>query len=107
MYPASELNELGRRKFLLRQRIAVTRLHCVTLAGEAARPVQLLDRLVAQWRRISPLAKLAFVPLALLFSRRLSRGRRSWFRRLLGLLPVVLRGVRMFRAHRATVSAAG
>jgi hypothetical protein len=106
MYPSSELAELERRKIVLRQRIAVTRLRCVALAGEAARPVHLLDRVIAQWRRISPFAKLAFIPLALLFGRRITRGRRSWFSRVLSFLPLALRGARVFRAHRAMTSAA-
>lgn len=105
MYPAAELTELARRKVVLRQRIASTRLHCVALAGEAARPVHLFDRLLAQWRRISPLAKLAALPLGLLFRRRLFQRRIGLLPRLVGWLPLVVRGLQLYRSRRATTFA--
>ncbi len=106
MYPSGELARLARRKTALRQRIAATRLRCIVLAGEAARPVHWIDRAIAQWRRISPFAKLAALPLGLLFRRRILHRKSGFINRLFALLPVVLRGVRTFRAHRARTAAA-
>lgn len=102
MYPTAELNALDRRKAELRQQIAVTRLQCAALAGEVAKPLELIDRIRARWRKISPIAKLAAIPLALLLRRgALRRGMR------LGSLasvwrwaPLVVSGLQMLRARR-------
>jgi hypothetical protein len=69
MYPQTELNRLSTRKVLLRQRIALRRWQCVIDAHRATRPLALLDRLSAQWRQISPWAKMAMVPLGLLLKK--------------------------------------
>ncbi len=105
MYPSAELDGLSRRKALLRQRIAVTRLRCAAYAGEAMRPLDWIDRFLTQWRKISPLAKLALLPLGLLFRRRVLHRKTRLFSRVLGWMPVVLRGIRLFRAQRSSAFA--
>src|SRR4051812_14439437 len=69
MYPTTELNELGTRKVVLRQRIALRRWQVAIDARRAAQPLVLIDRAYAQWRRISPVAKVAAVPLLLLLKK--------------------------------------
>jgi hypothetical protein len=71
MYPDGDLNELALRKVALRQRILLRRRECVARATRLARPLEKIDDLVARWRRISPLAKVAAVPAAMLFKRML------------------------------------
>lgn len=71
MYPDGELTELAVRKLALRQRIRLRREACVDAAAHLAQPLEKIDHVVAQWRRVSPLAKVAAVPLALFFKRRL------------------------------------
>lgn len=103
MYPAEELNDLARRKAALRSRISSTRLRCAAAAGEVARPIAWIDRFVAQWRRISPLAKLAALPLGFLLRRTLvGRGAKksSLVTRTFKLLPTLLGAVRIFAARR-------
>jgi hypothetical protein len=73
MYPNGELNELAAQKFALRRRIQVRRAECAIAAEGAARPIEWLDRAIATWRKISPLTKVAAVPLAMLLKRTLFR----------------------------------
>jgi hypothetical protein len=102
MYPAGELNELEARKRLLCQRIALTRLECVVHAAEAAKPLEWIDRARLMWRRISPIAQVAAVPLALLLRRRWktrhprSSGALSGVWR---LLPVILGVMKMMKSR--------
>jgi hypothetical protein len=77
VYPAGELSELARSKLALRQRIAARRAGCVDHAARVTRPLQWLNRAHARWRRLSPVARLALVPLGLLLARGAARpGRR-------------------------------
>jgi hypothetical protein len=103
MYPTAELNELARRKIVLRARVGASRLVCVTYAAEVARPIGLVDRVVTQWRRISPAMKLLALTLGFVL-RRKWRARQvrkaSTLRGLLRLLPLVLslaRGMARYR----------
>lgn len=73
MYPAGELTRLAARKDLLRRHIALRRVVTILAAQRVLRPVRLVDRLWAEWRRLSPLFKLAAGPLAALFGRGLQR----------------------------------
>ncbi|MBL9186194.1 MAG: hypothetical protein JNK23_01815 [Opitutaceae bacterium] len=66
MYPAQELKELAARKRTLRRDIALHRAQCATAAARLAQPVAWIDRMLASWRRLAPLAA---VPLALLAAR--------------------------------------
>jgi hypothetical protein len=109
MYPSGELAQLANRKALLRARIAVARWECAAAGAELARGLGTVDRVVEQWRKISPWLKLLRGPLGLLAAgfvwKRLRRrpatptsaprARRSTFSTILKTLPLVLRGARM------------
>lgn len=69
MYPRKELTVLARRKAMLLDRICVTRDEVMEAAARVAEPIEVVDRVVDRWRRISPMAKLAAVPLGLLLRR--------------------------------------
>jgi hypothetical protein len=73
MYPNGELSLLAAQKEVLRRRIQIRRAECAIAAEEAARPLQWLDRAVAVWRKITPMAKVASLPLAFLLKRTLFR----------------------------------
>lgn len=80
MYASAELTRLAERKRRLRRRIATQRADCMEEARRAARPLRWLDRAVATWRRIGPMAKFAAVPLVwglerAVFSRRSRLGK--------------------------------
>ena len=76
MYPADELTRLARRKAVHRRRIAQHRGACVLAATRVVQPLAWLDRMVGHWRRLSPLARLAVVPLAGLLVRTVAPRRR-------------------------------
>ena len=99
MYPDRELSQLAAHKAVLRQTIARHRRECAAAATRAAQPVAWLDRLLAFWRRLSPFAQFASVPLGFLLKR--SSAARP---RLLGALfrwgPVVLSTVNRLVAGR-------
>jgi hypothetical protein len=76
MYPDGELRRLAGEKASLRRDIALRREECADAAERVARPLEWLDRAVGLWRRFSPLAKLAIVPLGLLIRRRFLRRHR-------------------------------
>ena len=83
MYPQAELTQLARRNFDLRQRIAARRAECVAAATRVTRPLVWLDQALDLWRQISPLAKLAAVPMGWLAMRSLARRAprlRKWLR---------------------------
>lgn len=71
MYPQPDLNRLAAHKAFLRRGIAQRRLQCAEAAVRVARPLEWLDRALAFWRRLSPLAAVAAVPLGLFVSRTL------------------------------------
>jgi|HubBroStandDraft_1064217.scaffolds.fasta_scaffold510671_1 hypothetical protein len=73
MYPDGELRRLASDKASIRRGIALRRAECAEAAALVARPLEWLDRALAFWRRFSPLAKLAIVPLGLLVRRRFLR----------------------------------
>jgi hypothetical protein len=81
MYPIRELNQLAGRKAALRRHIGRHRAACVRGGSRLVQPLAWLDRMMAHWRRLSPLARLAVVPLGLLLAK--SAAPRP---RLLGLL---------------------
>ena len=99
MYPTAELASLDARKILLRQKIAASRLECVALAEKASRPIALLDRVITQWRKISPLMKIAAVPLGFLLRRKLLPRKVGLFRSALRWAPAVLSAMRVARAR--------
>lgn len=96
MYPAEQLTELAAQKLAVRARIAAHRTECVGHAQNVARPIALYDRFAAQWRRISPYAKFAAIPLGLLLGSRLQeRQREKGWRRYLKLMPIALSATRL------------
>lgn len=70
MYPSTELDILAVRKMLVCSRIHMRRGQCVTAAARIAQPLSWVDRAWAQWRTISPLVKLAAVPLGFTLKKR-------------------------------------
>jgi hypothetical protein len=66
MYPDRELARLAVRKAELRGSITLHRLHCAQAAGRVTEPLVWLDRALALWRKFSPIAKLASVPIGVL-----------------------------------------
>jgi hypothetical protein len=71
MYPQRELTRLAAHKAVIRRHVARRRTQCAEAAVHVARPLEWLDRVLAFWRRLSPLAAAAAVPLGLLVSRTL------------------------------------
>lgn len=99
MYPHKELIALGAREAALRQRIAVRRWECAAAASRVARPLAWLDRMLERLRRLSPLAKVALIPLALLL-RRLAAPRARAAVSILRWAPLVVGAVRGVAAFR-------
>ncbi len=99
MYPDRQLTLLAARKDELRRSIALGRAECAAAAVQVVRPLELLDRMLALWRRFSPLVKITAVPLGWLLKR--SPAPRT---RVLGTLlrwgPLVLGAVRRLASRR-------
>ncbi len=93
MYPQRELIRLAAHKAVLRRDIARRRSQCAEAAVRVSRPLEWLDRLVAFWRKLSPLAAVAAVPLGLFVSR-------TFFSRLKILGPLLRWGPLLFNAVR-------
>jgi hypothetical protein len=77
VYPNEELRSLAAGKALLRQRISTRRLECAAEASRLARPIAWIDRALAGWRRLSPLVKMASVPVGLWMGRSRARPLRT------------------------------
>lgn len=97
MYPDRELTRLAARKAALRRDIARRRAQCAEAAARVARPLEWLDRMLAFWRRLSPFAQFAAVPLGFLVQR-------TVFRRLKILRSLVRWGPLVFSAVRGIQS---
>ena len=69
MYSQRELIALAAGKAALRRRIALHRAQCAVAAARVAQPLERLDRTLALWKWIAPLAPLAAVPLGFLVKR--------------------------------------
>lgn len=90
------MNLLESRKAVVRARIADRRLQCVEAAAGLTPPVEILDRGLALWRQVPPLAKAIAVPLLVLLARKLSR-RAGWIGSIARLVPTVMGVARMVR----------
>lgn len=93
MYPQPELNALNLRKRALMHRIRVRREACAVYAHEVLKPAEWASGVYAKWQAISPLTKLAAVPLGVLATRKLMPkigGLLSW-------APLALNVFRAFR----------
>lgn len=106
MYPAEELTRLADHKTALRRRISMHRNQCAEAATSLSRPLEWADRLLAVWRQISPLARIAAVPLGFFIQRKLFPGRK-----LLGSLfrwgPMVFSAVRVISSSINTRNRSG
>jgi hypothetical protein len=69
MYPQRELIRLTAYKAALQRDIAVHRAQYTRAATRVAQPLELLDRILVIWRKLSPFALLAAVPLGFLVQR--------------------------------------
>jgi hypothetical protein len=69
MYPQRELIRLTAYKVALQRDIAVHRAQYTRAAAHVAQPLELLDRILVIWRKLSPLALFAAVPLGFLVQR--------------------------------------
>ena len=69
MYPQQELTRLAVGKAVLRLRITRHRLQCAQAATRVTQPLAWLDRMLAFWRRLSPFAQYAALPLGFLLKR--------------------------------------
>jgi hypothetical protein len=102
MYPSGELNLLGARKALVRVRIAEHRWQCIQAAGELSKPVEFLDRAWATWKKISPLMKMAGVPLTWMLVKRMKIfGRLAKVASFARTLPVILNTAKAVASWRA------
>ena len=98
MYPEQELTRLAAHKAVLQRTIARRRVHCVAAATQVMRPLAWLDQLLASWRRFTPLAQLAVIPLGLL-------AKRTVFPRLKNFGSIIRWGPLVFAAVRGIRSA--
>ena len=64
-----ESGRLAVRKLVLRRHIVLRRVDCIKAAAHVVQPLEWLDRILAFWRGLSPLAKAAVVPPALVAQR--------------------------------------
>ena len=69
MYPQRELIRLTAYKAALQRDIAVHRAQYTKAAAHIAQPLELLDRILVIWRKLSPFALFAAVPLGFLVQR--------------------------------------
>jgi hypothetical protein len=99
MYPERELTRLAIRKAALQRTIALHRAQCVAAASRAAQPLAWIDRIVAFWRRLPPLASFAAAPLGWFITR-------TVFPRLKILGPLVRWGPLVLAAVRSLSAAA-
>ncbi len=103
MYPQRELTRLSAYKVALQRDIARHRDQCVKAAGRVAKPLDLLDSMLALWRRVLPLAPLAALPLGMLIQRTSFPGLKI-IRPLLRWGPLVFTAIRSIRSIGTTVS---
>ena len=99
MHPDRELIRLACCKTKLRHRIAAQRSECAQAAAVLVKPLAWLDRAVAFWRKLSPVAKFAAVPLGLMAQRTISR-RMKGLGAFVRWAPLVVMAARGFAANR-------
>jgi hypothetical protein len=94
MYPDGEMTRLAARKVALRRDIALHRAQCAAVAARVVQPLEWLDRALAFWRQLSPLAQIAAVPLGIFVQRTVFR-RRKILRTLMRWGPLVFGAARV------------
>src|SRR5476649_2814318 len=106
MYPQRELTRLAVQKAKVQGDIALHRAQCAVAAARVLKPLAWLDRVLAFWRRLSPLVKLAVVAVpAGLFVKRTVSPRRSILRTLLRWSPLIIGAVRGINSANKTRAA--
>jgi hypothetical protein len=100
MYPQGELTRLAALKAGLRERIGARRNECAAAAQVALRPLVWVDRARDLWRRFSPLAKTALLPLGLALWRHRPATPR-WPATLLRWAPAVLQLLQILPLRRS------
>lgn len=93
MYPQPDLNVLAQRKQTLMRRIRSRRAECAAQAVEVLKPAVWAEGVYAKWRAISPLAKLAAVPVGMVLLRKFTP-------KIGGLLSWAPLAMNLFRAFR-------
>ena len=93
MYPQRALTGLAARKAALQCDIMLSRAHCAGATARIAQPLAWLDRALALWRQLSPLAPLACLALRGLAMRRASP-RARFTRSVLRWSPIVFAAAR-------------
>ena len=73
MYPTEELTRLATKKEALRLQIYLRREECAAAAERAAKTLEMVARGLAWWHKLSPVVKLAAVPVGLIIKRSLFR----------------------------------
>ena len=102
MYAQQELIRLAAQKVALRRTIALHRDQCIAATAQLARPIAWLDRALAFWRRLPPLAQFALPTLGAVATRTLFP-RHKFLNGLMRWGPLVagaVRGVRSMAAPR-------
>ena len=93
------MTQLAYHKARLRLRISRRRDELAIAAAEAVHPLEWLDRAIAWWKKIKPVAKLAAIPLTLLV-KRVFFPRFRIFTSLLRWGPAIFGAVRLASAWR-------
>jgi hypothetical protein len=109
MYPDRELNRLAVHKAWLQRDIALRRSQCVVAATHASRPLAWIDRMLALWRQLPPVAHFAAGPIGFFAARKIFP-RLKIIGPLLRWGPLLFSAVRGFmnaRAHAKAAAAAG
>ena len=97
MYPRRELAVLAEARLRLRRRIARRREECAVAAQTVVQPLRWLDSAVALWRRITPLVRIALIPLGAVVGGKLFR-QAGKVRTVLRWAPLLFQAVRRFRS---------
>ncbi len=109
MYPDQELIRLAAHKAVLHRKLALRRAEAVEDAARLVQPLEWLDRVIGFWRRVSPLAQMAALPLGLLFQKTVFP-RAKILSSLVRWAPLVfsaLRGMKSASAGRAASAKSG
>ena len=105
MYPDRELSRLAVHRAWLQRNIGRRRAECVEAFTRASRPLDWLDRAVAFWRQLPPIAHFAAAPLGFFAARKMFP-RFKLIGTLLRWGPLAFSAVRGMMAARAQARAA-
>lgn len=105
MYPDRELKRLAAHRVWLQRDITRRRAQCVVAASHAVRPLAWIDRVIALWRQLPPVAHFAAGPIGFFAARKVFP-RLKIIGPLLRWGPLLFSAVRGFMAARAHAQAA-